>query len=63
MERGTDLVAALLAVLKAGGAYVPIDIGSPAPRVAAMITAAGARLVLVTAETADADAPSWRAWR
>ncbi len=51
IERGTDLVAALLAVLKAGGAYVPIDIGSPAPRVAAMIAAAGARLVLVTAET------------
>jgi len=54
MERGTDLVAALLAVLKAGGAYLPIDIGSPAFRVAAMIAAAGARLVLVTAETAAA---------
>jgi amino acid adenylation domain-containing protein len=54
MERGTDLVAALLAVLKAGGAYLPIDTGSPAPRVAAMIAAAGARLVLVTAETATA---------
>ncbi len=50
--RGADLVTALLAVLKAGGAYLPIDIGSPPPRVAAMITAAGARLVLVTAETA-----------
>ena len=50
--RGTDLVTALLAVLKAGGAYLPIDIGSPPPRVAAMITAAGARLVLVTADTA-----------
>ena len=40
IERGPDLVAALLAVLKAGGAYLPIDIGSPAPRVAAMIAAA-----------------------
>ena len=50
--RGIDLVVALLAVLKAGGAYLPIDIGSPPPRVAAMIAAARARLVLVTAETA-----------
>jgi amino acid adenylation domain-containing protein len=50
--RGAGLVAALLAVLKAGGAYLPIDIGSPPPRVAAMIAAAGTRLVLVTAETA-----------
>jgi amino acid adenylation domain-containing protein len=52
IERGTDLVMALLAVLKAGGAYLPIDIGSPEPRVAAMIAAAQARLVLVTTETA-----------
>ena len=54
IERGPDLVAALLAVLKAGGAYLPIHIGTPAPRVAAMLTAGDARLVLVTAETADA---------
>ncbi|HEX9033656.1 MAG TPA: amino acid adenylation domain-containing protein, partial [Streptosporangiaceae bacterium] len=54
IERGPDLVAALLAVLKAGGAYLPIDTGSPAPRVAAMIAAADVRLVLVTAATAAA---------
>jgi len=54
IERGTDQIAALLAVLKAGGAYLPIDIGSPASRVAAMIAAAGAQLMLVTAETAAA---------
>ena len=54
LERSTGLIAALLAVLKAGGAYLPIHIGTPAPRVAAMIGAAGARLVLVTAETAAA---------
>jgi amino acid adenylation domain-containing protein len=54
IERGTDCVAALLAVLKAGGAYLPIDLGSPASRIAAMITTAGARLVLVTAGTAAA---------
>jgi amino acid adenylation domain-containing protein len=52
MGRGTDRIIALLAVLKAGGAYLPVDIGSPPPRLAAMIAAAGARLVLVTAETA-----------
>ena len=52
IERGPDLVPALLAVLKAGGAYLPIDVGSPPPRVGAMIAAAGARLVLVTANSA-----------
>ena len=52
--RGADHVIALLAVLKAGGAYLPIDIGSPPPRVTAMITTAAARFVLVTADTAAA---------
>src|SRR6185437_4147083 len=32
IERGPDLIAALLAVLKAGGAYLPIEAGSPASR-------------------------------
>jgi amino acid adenylation domain-containing protein len=48
IERGPDLITALLAVLKAGGGYLPVDPASPAPRVAAMINAAGARLVLAT---------------
>ncbi|HEX6525134.1 MAG TPA: condensation domain-containing protein, partial [Streptosporangiaceae bacterium] len=52
MPRGTDLIVALLAVLKAGGAYLPIDAGSPPSRVAAMLAAADARLVLVTPDTA-----------
>jgi|GEM_PF-532178 len=52
IERGPDLVVALLAVLKAGGAYLPIDTGSPAPRVAAMMAAAGAGLLLVASSTA-----------
>jgi amino acid adenylation domain-containing protein len=57
MERSTDLIAALLAVLKAGGAYLPVETESPAPRVAAMLAAAGTRLVLVTAGTAAAIPP------
>jgi amino acid adenylation domain-containing protein len=48
IERGPDLITALLAVLKAGGAYLPVDPASPPPRVAAMIAAAGAGLVLAT---------------
>ena len=54
IERGPDLITALLAVLKAGGAYLPIEAGSPASRVASMIGAAGARLVLTTAQAAPA---------
>jgi amino acid adenylation domain-containing protein len=52
IERGPDLVPALLAVLKAGGAYLPVDPASPPPRVAAMLAAAGARLMLVTGTAA-----------
>ncbi len=54
IERSPDLIVALLGVLKAGGAYLPLDLASPASRVAAMIAACAARLVLVTAETAAA---------
>ncbi len=52
IERGPDLIATLLAVLKAGGAYLPIEPGSPPSRVAAMIGAARATLVLTTAGAA-----------
>jgi len=51
IERGPDLITALLAVLKAGGGYLPVDPASPPPRVAAMIAAAGARLVLAAGTT------------
>ncbi|MFL5542407.1 MAG: amino acid adenylation domain-containing protein, partial [Longimicrobiaceae bacterium] len=49
LERGIDLVAALLAVLKAGGAYVPLDPAYPVERLALMLADAGAA-VLVTQE-------------
>ncbi|HEX8272375.1 MAG TPA: non-ribosomal peptide synthase/polyketide synthase [Longimicrobiaceae bacterium] len=47
LERGTELVVALLAVLKAGGAYVPLDPAHPAERIAGVVRDAGAA-VLVT---------------
>ncbi|MET0396108.1 MAG: amino acid adenylation domain-containing protein [Longimicrobiaceae bacterium] len=47
LERGPEMVAALLAVLKAGGAYVPLDPAYPADRIAYVLADSGAR-VLVT---------------
>ncbi|MFE1315850.1 amino acid adenylation domain-containing protein, partial [Streptomyces sp. NPDC058755] len=46
LDRGVDLVVALLAVLRAGGAYLPVDPEYPADRVAYTIGDAGAALVL-----------------
>ncbi|AZQ39172.1 amino acid adenylation domain-containing protein [Streptomyces cyaneochromogenes] len=52
LDRGTDLVVALLAVLKAGAAYVPLDTGYPAERLAFMVEDAAPTLVLTATETA-----------
>ncbi|WNM31438.1 amino acid adenylation domain-containing protein [Streptomyces sp. Li-HN-5-11] len=46
LDRGVDLVVALLAVMRAGGAYLPVDPEYPAERVAYTIGDAGAALVL-----------------
>ncbi|WP_164003054.1 non-ribosomal peptide synthetase, partial [Pyxidicoccus caerfyrddinensis] len=46
MERGADMVVAVLAILKAGGAYVPMDAAYPRERLAFMLQDCGARLVL-----------------
>ncbi|MET0395684.1 MAG: amino acid adenylation domain-containing protein [Longimicrobiaceae bacterium] len=47
LERGAEMVAAMLGVLAAGGAYVPLDPEYPAERLAFMLADSGAR-VLVT---------------
>jgi amino acid adenylation domain-containing protein len=46
MERGFEMVVAILAVLKAGGAYVPLDPGYPAERLSYMLTDSGAAVLL-----------------
>ncbi|WP_285498392.1 non-ribosomal peptide synthetase, partial [Actinomadura sp. NBRC 104425] len=50
MERGPDIVVAMLAVLKAGGAYLPVDPRYPAERVAYVLADAGVAGVLTSAE-------------
>jgi amino acid adenylation domain-containing protein len=49
LERGEELVVALLAVLKAGGAYVPLDPAYPVERLELMLDDAGVA-ALVTQE-------------
>jgi amino acid adenylation domain-containing protein len=52
LERGPDLVVALLATLKAGGAYVPLDPAYPSERLRFMAADAGVELIL-------SQAPFW----
>ncbi|GAA1311361.1 non-ribosomal peptide synthetase [Saccharothrix xinjiangensis] len=53
LDRGPDLVAALLGVWKAGAAYLPVDPGSPAARVVDVLADAGAGAVVTGAALAD----------
>lgn len=50
VDRGPTLVAALLGVLKARAAYVPLDMGHPRRRTDSILTHAGPRAVLASAE-------------
>ncbi|MEV4641066.1 amino acid adenylation domain-containing protein [Actinoplanes sp. NPDC049548] len=53
MERGADVVVALLAVLKAGAAYVPVDPRTPAQRVAVVLSDAAVAAVLTSTSCAS----------
>ncbi|HWM94193.1 MAG TPA: non-ribosomal peptide synthase/polyketide synthase [Thermoanaerobaculia bacterium] len=53
-ERSVDLIAALLGILKAGGAYVPLDPAYPRERLAAILSDAGVRTVVVQEGLEDA---------
>ncbi|HEV2734527.1 MAG TPA: amino acid adenylation domain-containing protein, partial [Longimicrobiaceae bacterium] len=51
LDRGPEMVVAILAVLKAGGAYVPLDPGYPAERLAYMLEDSGARVLVTQASS------------
>jgi len=53
LERGPDLVAALLAVQKAGCAYVPLDGNFPSQRLAFMLEDSRCSAVIVDSQTAQ----------
>ncbi|MFF0577588.1 amino acid adenylation domain-containing protein [Streptosporangium saharense] len=60
MERGTDMVVALLGVAMSGAAYLPVDPDYPRARVAYVIEDSGAALVLTSLDDlppATADVP------
>ncbi|MBV9773241.1 MAG: amino acid adenylation domain-containing protein, partial [Gemmatimonadetes bacterium] len=53
LERGPEMVTALMGILKAGGAYVPLDPAYPAERLAYMLADSAARVLVTQASLAD----------
>ncbi|MGB8195199.1 MAG: condensation domain-containing protein, partial [Chitinophagaceae bacterium] len=49
MERGWEMIMAILAIWKAGGAYIPIDPKYPAERISYIVKDTDAKVVLVNA--------------
>nr|CAD91212.1 putative non-ribosomal peptide synthetase, modules 4-6 [Nonomuraea gerenzanensis] len=54
MERGADLIVALLAVWKAGAAQVPVNVDYPAERIERMLADAGASVAVCAGATRHA---------
>jgi amino acid adenylation domain-containing protein len=54
LERGPELIVAVLGILKAGGAYVPINPAYPRERMRMMLDDCGARVLVTRAGLADA---------
>ncbi|MFD6065630.1 non-ribosomal peptide synthetase [Amycolatopsis lurida] len=54
MDRGADLLVALLAVWKAGAAQVPVNVDYPAERIERMLADSGAALAICVAASRDA---------
>ncbi|GAB3094388.1 non-ribosomal peptide synthetase [Lysobacter terrae] len=52
LDRGVDMLAALLGILKAGAGYVPLDPQFPAERLAYMAADAGLAMLVTTSEYA-----------
>ncbi|MBN8226639.1 amino acid adenylation domain-containing protein [Corallococcus macrosporus] len=53
LRRSLELPVAVLGTLKAGGAYVPLDPAYPPERLAAMLQASGATVLITTRELRD----------
>ncbi|MEV4439749.1 amino acid adenylation domain-containing protein [Streptomyces sp. NPDC049577] len=54
LERGIELLPALLGILKSGAGYLPLDPANPSDRLGYVIADAGARIVVTTSATAPA---------
>ncbi|MFF4404870.1 amino acid adenylation domain-containing protein [Streptomyces sp. NPDC001404] len=52
LQRGIELLPALLGILKSGAGYLPLDPANPADRLGYVIADAGARIVVASAATA-----------
>jgi non-ribosomal peptide synthetase component F len=53
MDRGVDLVVALLGILKAGAAYLPVDPGQPAARTVTMTGSAGVQVMVADSDYSE----------
>ncbi len=53
LERGLDLVVAIVAILKAGGAYLPLDINAPPERLAFILQDSATPIVLTQSRLAS----------